>query len=63
MRLYMSFRETETAAIAAAKAGFSAATAYPSNRPAGCRRKSKRRVVAGDGIRWPQCGTARWCRC
>ena len=28
MRLYMSFRETETAAIAAAKAGFSAATAY-----------------------------------
>jgi hypothetical protein len=28
MRLYMSFRETETAAVAAAKAGFSTATAY-----------------------------------
>jgi transposase InsO family protein len=28
MRLYMSFRETETAALAAAKAGFSTATAY-----------------------------------
>jgi transposase InsO family protein len=28
MRLYMSFRETETASIAAAKAGFSTATAY-----------------------------------
>src|SRR6202049_4731040 len=28
MRLYMSFRQTETASIAAAKAGFSAATAY-----------------------------------
>jgi hypothetical protein len=28
MRLYMSYRETETAAIAAAKAGFSATTAY-----------------------------------
>src|SRR5271155_1763198 len=28
MRLYMSFRQTETASVAAAKAGFSAATAY-----------------------------------
>jgi hypothetical protein len=28
MRLYMRFRESETTAIAAAKAGFSAATAY-----------------------------------
>jgi hypothetical protein len=28
MRLYMSFRETKTAAVAAAKAGFSTATAY-----------------------------------
>src|SRR3981189_3686920 len=28
MRLYMSFRQTETATVAAAKAGFSTATAY-----------------------------------
>ena len=28
MRLFMSFRQTETASVAAAKAGFSAATAY-----------------------------------
>jgi hypothetical protein len=28
MRLYMTFRQTETPAVAAAKAGFSAATAY-----------------------------------
>jgi hypothetical protein len=28
MRLYMSFRQTETPSVAAAKAGFSAATAY-----------------------------------
>ena len=28
MRLYMSFRQTEPPVIAAAKAGFSAATAY-----------------------------------
>src|SRR5689334_10044850 len=28
MRLYMSFRKTETPSVAAAKAGFSAATAY-----------------------------------
>ena len=28
MRLYMSFRQAETPTVAAAKAGFSAATAY-----------------------------------
>src|SRR4030081_389001 len=28
MRLFMSFRQSETASVAAAKAGFSAATAY-----------------------------------
>src|SRR5712691_12453967 len=28
MRLFMSFRQTETASVAAAKAGFSTATAY-----------------------------------
>ena len=28
MRLYMSFRQTETASVSAAKAGFSAASAY-----------------------------------
>ena len=32
MRLFMSFRQSETASVAAAKAGFSAATAY--RRPA-----------------------------
>ena len=31
MRLFMSFRQTETASVAAAKAGFSAATAYRIN--------------------------------
>ena len=47
-RLFMSFRQTETVSIAAAKAGFSAATAYrteqdprlPSQRKAPrCRRR------------------------
>jgi hypothetical protein len=61
-RLYMILRQAETPTVAAAKAGFSAATAYASSRTP-CLRKSKHRAGAGGGIRWPQFGTARWCRC
>ena len=63
MRLFMSFRQTETASVAAAKAGFSAATAYRIEQAPGCLGKSKHRAGAGGGIRWPQFGTARWCPC
>ena len=47
----MSFRKTETPSVAAAKAGFSAATAYRINTIHGCRRKRKRRVAADVAIR------------
>jgi hypothetical protein len=50
MRLYMSFRQIETPTVAAAKAGFSATTAY-------------RRVAADVAIRWLRFGTAGWCLC
>jgi hypothetical protein len=63
MRLFMSFRQTETASVAAAKAGFSAATAYRIEQDPGSRRKGKHRVVAGDTTRWLWFGTARWCPC
>jgi hypothetical protein len=54
MRLFMSFRHTETASVAAAKAGFSAATAYrieedprlPSQKKAPRRRRRQDPLVA-----------------
>ena len=59
MRLYMSFRQTETPTVAAAKAGFSAATAYRIERILGCRRKRERRAAADGAIRCLRFGTAR----
>src|SRR5260370_9385817 len=60
MRLFMSFRQSETASVAAAKAGFSAATAYrieqdprlPSQRkaPRGRRRHDPLAVVWGAAV-------------
>jgi hypothetical protein len=52
----MSLRQAETPTVAAAKAGFSAATAYRIEQNPGCLRKSKHRAGAGGGIRWPQLG-------
>src|SRR5712691_4215264 len=53
-RLFMSFRQTETASVAAAKAGFSAATAYrieqdprlPSQKKAPRRRRRQDPLIA-----------------
>jgi hypothetical protein len=59
MRLYMTFRQTETPTVAAARAGFSAATAYRIEHDRGCRHKRKRRVAADVAIRWLRFGTAR----
>ena len=50
MRLYMSFRRTETPSVAAAKASGSAPPPpIVSNRIHGCRRKRKCRVAADVG--------------
>ena len=57
MRLYMSFRQAETPTVAAAKAGFSAATGYRIEQDP--RRKRKRRAAADLAIRWLRFGTAR----
>jgi len=62
MRLYMSFRQTETPTVAAAKAGFSGSAPPPpiaSNRILGCRRKRERRAAADGAIRCLRFGTAR----
>jgi hypothetical protein len=45
MRLYMSFRQTETPSVAAAKAGFSAASAY--------RIEGSTAAVAKENAAWP----------
>jgi len=54
----MSFRRAETQTVAAAKAGFSAATAYrvEQNPPAAFAKASTARAPAA-GSRWPQFGT------
>lgn len=59
MRLYMSFRQTETPSVAAAKAGFSAATAYRIEQDPRLPSQRKRRVAADAEIRWLRFGTAR----
>ena len=58
----MSLHQTETASVAAAKAGFSAATAYRIEQDPGFHRKRKRRAGADGRIRWRRFGIARWCR-
>jgi hypothetical protein len=63
MRLYMSFRQAETPIIAAARAGFSTATAHRIEQDPGFLRKAKRHAVAGGMTRWPRFGTARWFPC
>ena len=60
MRLYMRFRETETAAVAAAKAGFSTATAYRIEQDP---QLPPQKQAPRGRIRWPRCGTAKSCRC
>jgi hypothetical protein len=45
MRLYMSFRQAETPTVAAAKAGFNAATAYY--------RTGSTAAVAKESAAWP----------
>ena len=62
MRLYMNYRHTQDAAIAAAKSGFSKATGYrleDDPRP-----PSQKKVPRGRRGRthWPRFGTARLCR-
>ena len=51
MRLYMSFRQAETPTVAAAKAGFSAATAYRIERDP--RRPSQKKAPRGRRRRDP----------
>ena len=63
MRLYMSFRQTEPPVIAAAKAEFSAASAYRIEQDPRAADTKRRRASAAGEIRWPRFGTARWCRC
>ena len=63
MRLYMRFRHTDTPAIAAAKAGFSTATAYRIEADPRLSSRRRHRVVAAALIRWLGYGTARSCRC
>ena len=63
MRLYMSFRQTEPPVIAAAKAGFSAASAYRIEQAPRLPTQKRRRAPAAGEIRWPRFGTARWFRC
>ena len=58
MRLYMSFRQAETPTVAAAKAGFSAATAYRIEQDP--RLPSQKKAPRADvAIRWLRFGTAR----
>jgi len=57
----MSFRQSETASVAAAKAGFSAATAYRIEQDPRLLRKRKRRAAAGAGSAGRGLGHARWC--
>ena len=59
MRLYMSFRQTETPSVAAAKAGFSTATAYRLEQDPRLPSQKKHRVAADVEIRWLRFGTAR----
>ena len=59
MRLFMSFRQTETASVAAAKAGFSAATAYRIEQDPRLPSQRKMRASAAGRIRWLLFGTAR----
>ena len=58
-RLYMRFRQTEPPIIAAAKAGFSTATAYRIEQDRRFPRKRKCRATGGGEIRLPLFGTAR----
>ena len=48
MRLFMSFRQTETASVAAAKAGFSAATAYRMEQAAAANLAARRSGCEGS---------------
>ena len=63
MRLYMSFRQAETPTVAAAKAGFSAATAYRIEQDRRLPSQRKRHAAVDGPIRWRRFGTARWSRC
>ena len=56
----MSFRQIDTATIAAAKAGFSAASAYRIEQDPRSLRKRKRRAADEGEIRWLRFGTERW---
>ena len=59
----MSFRQTETPTVAAAKAGFSTATAYRIEQDPRLPSQKKARVAVDGTIRWLRSGRARWCLC
>jgi predicted DNA-binding transcriptional regulator AlpA len=59
MGLYMSLRQVETPTVAAAKAGFSAATAYRIEQDPRLPSQKKRGVAADVAIRWLRFGRAR----
>ena len=64
MRLYMKFRQTDTPAVAAAKASISTATAYRIEQdPAAALAEEARRANGAGPIRWPTFSTPRSCRC
>ena len=61
MRRFLTFKQTYTVPIPAAKAGFSQATAivFKSTRP--CHHKRRRRAGGGVLIRWPMFSIPRLC--